>query len=165
MATHSSILAWRILWTEEPGGLLSMRSPRVRHKLSDLACMNALEKEMVTAPVILPGESQRQRSLVGCRLWGCTESDTTEGTQQQQQQPPLVFPSFYSSLHFVVHYWHSFVYISILLPLECLLGRASTIGQHNSLPTAFVQCFCVASMVPGKKKKERKSCCLNLFYL
>ena len=79
-ATHSSILAWRILWTEEPGGLLSMRSPRVRHKLSDLACMNALEKEMVTAPVILPGESQRQRSLVGCRLWGCTESDTTEGT-------------------------------------------------------------------------------------
>ena len=31
MATHSSILAWRILWTEEPGGLLSMRSHRVGH--------------------------------------------------------------------------------------------------------------------------------------
>ena len=31
MATHSSILAWRILWTEEPGGLLSMGSQRVRH--------------------------------------------------------------------------------------------------------------------------------------
>ena len=31
MATHSSILAWRIPWTEEPGGLQSMGSPRVRH--------------------------------------------------------------------------------------------------------------------------------------
>ena len=31
MAAHSSILAWRIPWTEEPGGLQSMRSPRVRH--------------------------------------------------------------------------------------------------------------------------------------
>ena len=31
MATHSSILAWEISWTEEPGGLQSMRSQRVRH--------------------------------------------------------------------------------------------------------------------------------------
>ena len=30
-ATHSSILAWRIPWTEEPGGLQSMGSQRVRH--------------------------------------------------------------------------------------------------------------------------------------
>ena len=37
-------------------------------------------------PVFLPGESQGQRSLVGCCLWGCAESDTTEATQQQQQQ-------------------------------------------------------------------------------
>ena len=31
VTTHSGILAWRILWTEEPGGLQSMGSPRVRH--------------------------------------------------------------------------------------------------------------------------------------
>ena len=37
-------------------------------------------------PVFLPGECQGQRSLVGCRLWGRTESDTTEATEQQQQQ-------------------------------------------------------------------------------
>ena len=37
MATHSSILAWRILWTEEPGGLQSMGSQRVGHDWSDLA--------------------------------------------------------------------------------------------------------------------------------
>ena len=37
-------------------------------------------------PVFLPGESQGQEGLVGCCLWGRTESDTTEATQQQQQQ-------------------------------------------------------------------------------
>ena len=31
MATHSSMIAWRIPWTEEPGGLQSMGSPRVGH--------------------------------------------------------------------------------------------------------------------------------------
>ena len=34
MATHSRILAWRILWTEEPGGLQSMGSQRVGHTLA-----------------------------------------------------------------------------------------------------------------------------------
>jgi len=41
-------------------------------------------------PVFLPGESQGQRSLVGCCLWGRTESVTTEVTQQQQQAARLV---------------------------------------------------------------------------
>ena len=36
MATHFSILAWRIPWSEEPGGLQSMRSQRVGHDQSDL---------------------------------------------------------------------------------------------------------------------------------
>ena len=35
MATHSSILAWRIPWTEEHGGLQSIGSQRVRHDFSD----------------------------------------------------------------------------------------------------------------------------------
>ena len=37
VATHSSILAWKIPWTEEPGGLQSIVSQRVRHDQSDLA--------------------------------------------------------------------------------------------------------------------------------
>ena len=41
---------------------------------------HALEKEMATTPVSLPGESQGWGSLVGCHLWGRTESDTTEVT-------------------------------------------------------------------------------------
>ena len=39
MASHSSILAWKIPWTEEPGGLQSMGSPRVGHEWSENACM------------------------------------------------------------------------------------------------------------------------------
>ena len=38
------------------------------------------------APVFLPGEPQGWGSLVGCRLWGRTEVDTTEETWQQQQE-------------------------------------------------------------------------------
>ena len=40
MAAHSSVLAWRIPWTEEPGGLLSRGLHRVRHGWSNLACMH-----------------------------------------------------------------------------------------------------------------------------
>ena len=42
MATHSSILAWEVPWTEEPGGLQSVESQRVRHKCSGLACTHAI---------------------------------------------------------------------------------------------------------------------------
>ena len=41
---------------------------------------HALEKEMATHSSVLFGESQGPGSLVGCRLWGRTESDTTEAT-------------------------------------------------------------------------------------
>ena len=44
MATHSSVVAWRILWTEEPGGLQALGSQRVRHDWSNgartQACMS-----------------------------------------------------------------------------------------------------------------------------
>ena len=76
MATHSSILAWRIPWTEEPGLLQPWGCKELDH-----FHFHALEKDMAThSPVFLPGESQGWGSLVGCRLWGHTESDTTEAT-------------------------------------------------------------------------------------
>ena len=53
MATQSCALAWKIPWTEEAGRLQSMGSLGVGHDSG---------------------------SLVGCHLWGCTESDTTEST-------------------------------------------------------------------------------------
>ena len=47
-------------------------------------------------PVFLPGESQGWGSLMGCRLWGCTESDLTEATKQQQQQTLYIHFSIHS---------------------------------------------------------------------
>ena len=65
MSPHSSTLAWKIPWTEEPGRLQSMGSRRVRHdwvtSLSLFTFMHWRRKWQPT-PVFLPGESQR---------WGC----------------------------------------------------------------------------------------------
>ena len=60
--THSSVLAWRIPGTGEPGGLLSMG-------------------------LHMPGQSQGWGSLVGCHLWGRTESDTTEAPSNYTDRP------------------------------------------------------------------------------
>ena len=83
MVPHSSTLAWKILWTEEPGRLQSMGSLRVGYdwvtSLSLFTFMHWKRKGQPT-PVFLPGESQGWGSLVGCHLWGRTESDTTEVT-------------------------------------------------------------------------------------
>ena len=54
MATHSSILAWRIPWTEEPGGLQSMGSQRVGHDRSDLACTGVEHRWTLCLPFFLP---------------------------------------------------------------------------------------------------------------
>ena len=68
--------------TEEPGGLQSRGSQRIGHNLAT----KQQQIHLLTAtkwqptPVFLPGESQGWGSLVGCRLWGRTESDTTEVT-------------------------------------------------------------------------------------
>ena len=56
MAPHSSTLAWKIPWTEEPGRLQSMRSLRLRTRLSDFTVtfhFHALEKEMATHSSVL----------------------------------------------------------------------------------------------------------------
>ena len=75
MAPHSSTLAWKIPWTEEPGRLQSMGSLRVGHdwasSLSFFTFMHWRRKWQPT-PVFLPGGFQGRGSLVGCCLWGRT---------------------------------------------------------------------------------------------
>ena len=74
MAPHSSTLAWKIPWMEEPGRLQSMGSLRVRHdwktSLSLFPFMH-WRRKWQPIPVFLPGESQGWGSLVGCHLLGC----------------------------------------------------------------------------------------------
>ena len=102
MAPHASTLAWRIPWTEEPGGLQSMGSLRVGHdwatSLSLFTFMHWRRKWQPT-PVFLPGESRGWGSLVGCCLWGRTESDMTEVTWEQQQSICCYV------FHFLFEFW------------------------------------------------------------
>ena len=83
MAPHSSTLAWKIPWMEEPGRLQSMGSlesdtAKRLHFHFSLSCTG--EGNGNPLQCSWPGESQGQGSLVGCHLWGRTESDTTEAT-------------------------------------------------------------------------------------
>ena len=81
VAPHSSTLAWKIPWTEEPGGLQSIGSHRVgcdwMTSLSLFTFMHWRRKWQPT-PVFLPGESQGRRSLVGCRLRSCGMSGASQ---------------------------------------------------------------------------------------
>ena len=71
MAPHSSTLAWKIPWTEEPGRLQSMGSLRVGHDWATSLSLFTLlhwRRKWHPTPVFLPGESQGWGSLVGFRM-------------------------------------------------------------------------------------------------
>ena len=82
MATHSSALAWKIPWMEEPGGLQAMGSLSwtLLSNFTFTFHFHALEKGMATHSSIFAWRIPGTGSLVGCRLWGHTELDTTEAT-------------------------------------------------------------------------------------
>ena len=83
MAPHSSTLAWKIPWMEEPGRLRSMGSLRVGHDWATSLSLSTFmhwKRKWQPSPVFLPGEYHGWRSPVGCLLRGRTESDTTEAT-------------------------------------------------------------------------------------
>ena len=106
MATHSSVLAWRIPWTEEPGGLQSMDSQRIgrdwaTHFQVALVVKNPQanagdmrrrfdpwvenipwRRAWQPTPVFLPGES----CLAGYSPWGRKKSDTSEATEHARNK-------------------------------------------------------------------------------
>ena len=98
MAPHSSPLAWKIPWAEEPGGLQSMGSWIVGHdwvtSLSLFSFMHWRRKWQPT-PVFLPGESQGRGSLVGCRLWGRQSRTWLKGLSSSSSSTPLTLASFH----------------------------------------------------------------------
>ena len=81
MAPHSSTLAWKTPMDREAWWAAVHGVTKSRTRLSDFTFtfMHWRRKRQST-PVFLPGESQGWGSLVGCRLWGRTESDTTDMT-------------------------------------------------------------------------------------
>ena len=76
MVPYSSTLAWKIPWTEEPGGLQYMGSLRVGHEWATSLSLSCIGEGNGNPLVFLPGESQGRGCLVDCHLWGRTESDT-----------------------------------------------------------------------------------------
>ena len=72
MSTYSSILAWRIPWTEEPGKLQSMGSQRVRHDrvTKHTHVVYYWRRKWQPIPMFLPEKSHGQRILVGYSPWG-----------------------------------------------------------------------------------------------
>ena len=67
MATHYSVLAWEIPWTEEPGGLQSMRSQRVRHDLR-LNNSNKYIQEYIEPYSLMFASSMWERAQLGKAL-------------------------------------------------------------------------------------------------
>ena len=82
MAPHSSTLAWEIPWTEKPGRLSpwgreeSDTTERLHFHFS-LSCTGEGNGNPLQYSCL---ENPRDGSLVGCHLWGSTESDTTDMT-------------------------------------------------------------------------------------
>ena len=70
-------------------------------RLSELSLFTFMHwrRKWQPTPVFLPGESQGWGSLVGYHLWGCTESDTTEATQQQQVAAAAKWKDFQNKLN------------------------------------------------------------------
>ena len=144
MATHSSIRAERIPWTEKPGGLLSMGSYRVGHDWSDLACIHALEKEMATHSSILP--------------WGIPGTEAPGGLQS-------------IGLHRVGHDWSDLACMHAWslsseepkceditrshMGMVCLcLRRKDSAGDYGSAPFVLSLCLLRKIMTRGRCKRH-----------
>ena len=111
-------------------------------------------------PVFLPGESQGQRSLVGCRLWGRTKSGMTEEVQQQQLVYNCLFLHFFAwRLSFLQPQWRKVCSINICqarvsksYPLLEIALKSTTLGIwcintpiHTLLEMVLSHMFCTIS--------------------
>ena len=89
---YAGLIAFRIDWFDL---LASPRNSPDLQFLLEGTQWPYMEKAMAPTPVLSPGKSHGRRSLVGCHLWGRTESDTTEVTEQQQQQQQWSYNAVY----------------------------------------------------------------------
>ena len=95
MAPHSSTLAWKIPWTEEPGGLHSLGSLRVGHDFTFTFHFHALEKEMATHSSVLAWRIPGMREAGWAAVYGVTQSQTqlkqlSSSTRKNQNSPKFI---------------------------------------------------------------------------
>ena len=123
--THSSILAWKIPWTEEPGGLQSMGSLRIGHDWAtslSLFTFMYWGRKWQPALVFLAGESQGQGSLVACCLWS-----RAEWTRLKQLSGGSIL-----SIHFYTLRWQ-FVNIQKTYIIHLLYAKDTIMPSFNKL--------------------------------
>ena len=137
MAPHSSTLAWKIPWMEEPGGLQSMGSRRVGHdwatSLSLFTFMHWRRKWQPT-PVFLPGESQG-RGAWWAAIYGVAQSRTrlkwlSSSSSRVERQILKCGPLFISSFLKII----LFIYFGLLLGLPwCMAFFLVALSEGYSL--------------------------------
>ena len=140
MAPDSSTLARKSPWTEEPGGLQSMGSRRVGHDwATSLSLFTFIHwrREWRPTPVFLPGESQGRWSLVGCRLWGRTESDTTVTWLRNSSSSMYYnvdnFGWNFLPMSFAVVIVQSLSHVGLCSPMDCSIPGSPVLQQLRSL--------------------------------
>jgi len=148
MAPHSSALAWRIPWTEEPGGLQSNGVTRSRTRLSDFTFtfhFHALEKEMATHSSVLawkipgtgePGGLPCMRSQSRTRLKRLSSSSNTPDWEETSRPCVWIIVSWQSEVLEYPKDW------SLLTPLIVSRSRIQVCGvMEDNCPKISTQMF------------------------
>ena len=135
MAPHSSTLAWKIPWMEEPGRLQSMGSWRVRHDwATSLALFTFMpwRRKWQPTPVFLPGESQG-RGAWWAAVYGVAESQT----RLKWLSSSTVLITVLCKGFIIIHGWD--------LPSVCYLGKVIKKGrEHGRI------CYLIYRYLPAK---------------
>ena len=147
MAPHSSTLAWKIPWMEEPRRLQSMGSLRVGQDwVSSLSLFTFMHwrRKWQPTPVFLPGESQGRGSLVGCRLWVA---------QSQTRLKRLSSSSSSSSMMGKGRAAHILLALSPWIPLASLIKITSQLwhGKLEVMLMKLAQTFSITFFSPRGK--------------
>ena len=128
MAPHSSTLARKIPWMEEPGRLQSMGSLRVGHDWAtslSLFTFMYWKRKWQPTPVFLPGEFQGRGSLVGCRLWGSQSQTWLKWLSSSSSMSAKALEKHYSldkGAHYLCLHWQD--YSQTIVPSsECPLRK------------------------------------------
>ena len=142
MTIHSSILAWRIPWTEEPGGLWSTGSQRVRHDWSDLARVKlALVSEDCSNKTAQPA-GWRQQAFVISGFWGqksakCQQSHAPPRRSRGESLPltasmAIVFRGFWK--HNAITAWSSQALLCLPISAMYHVGCGIVLQLCKALP-------------------------------
>ena len=119
LTPHSSTLAWKTPWTEEPGRVQSMGSLRVGHGWAtwlSLFTFMHWRRQWHPTPGLLPGKPHGQRSLVGCNPWGHKESDATKRLHFHFFKRAIAIPINLPATRWISSLWHSKYWAKIMSP-------------------------------------------------